>query len=32
MYIILRGKVALARPKKVKNQISLEKMNNEGTF
>lgn len=32
MYIILKGKVALARPKKVKDQVTVDQMNIEGTF
>lgn len=32
MYIILKGKVALARPKKVKGKVPVDLMNIEGTF
>ena len=32
MYFILKGRVALARPKKVKEQVPLDRMNIEGTF
>lgn len=32
MYIILKGKVALARPKKVREKFPVDLMNIEGTF